>query len=460
MNSKKGARAIAHTILSEVEAKSLFASEALQQHLSTSTLDSRDRALVVELVNGVLRRRETLDWYLGHVSDRKVNRLPVPVRSALRLGAYQLYFLERVPPSAAVNESVNLLKSSQRRGGGRWPGFVNAVLRELIRTDSPAWPDRSHDPTHSLSVEFSCPPWLVQRWLKRFGLEETMNLCQNTLLVPPVTIRTNTLRMSRDELMSELLQKGYEIAPTTISSVGIVVKKPGLISDLPGFQEGWFYVEDEGGQLVSGIVNPQAGECILDACAAPGGKATHMAALMKDQGQIIAIEPLEGRRAILDENTQRMGVTCLRSMKGDFWGLGKERTVQSLRGYRFDRILVDAPCSGTGVFKRHPEGKWQKHAAQLVEHQTRQLAILHNVSDLLRPGGTLVYSTCSTEPEENEHVIKAFCSQHQDFMSDTVSSRLPSAGQGLVTGQGYFSTIGHMSIMDGFFSARLTKVST
>ena len=460
MKSEKSARGIAHAILSQVEAKGQFASDLLQRHLRTSTLDGRDRGLLVELVNGVLRRRETLDWYLGHVSDRKVNGLPIPVRTALRLGAYQLYFLERVPPSAAVNESVNLVKSNQQGSGARWPGFVNAVLRELIRIERPPWPDRNHDLPQSLAVQFSCPSWLVDRWLIRFGLEETISLCQNTLLTPPLTIRTNTLRITRDQLMTTLLQEGYDISPTTISPVGIILRKAGPITDLPGFEEGWFYVEDEGGQLIADIVNPEAGEYVLDTCAAPGGKATHMAALMQDQGHIIAIEPVEDRRVLLEKNSERLGVTCLRPMQGDLCGHGTERTVDALQEYRFDRILVDAPCSGTGVFKRHPEGKWQKHAVQLREHHLRQLAILQNVSHLLRPGGTLVYSTCSTEPEENEQVIEEFCLHHQDFMLDTVLPWLPSPGEALVTSQGYFSTMRHMSVMDGFFSARLTKVDT
>lgn len=459
MNHQMGPRAIAHQVLMEVEAKSLFASERLQHHLGSSEVDSRDRALVVELVNGVLRRRETLDWFLGHVSNRRVDRLPLHVRSALRLGVYQLFFLERIPPSAAVNESVNLLKNGQREGGGHWPGFVNAVLRGVLRSQQPSWPDRNNDPVHSLSVQFSCPSWLVERWLNRFGLEVTEALCQTTLLIPPVTIRTNTLRISRDQLMDEFSKKGYEVCRTTISPIGIVVKKPGRVSDFPGFQEGWFYVEDEGGQLVAGIVDPQAQECILDACAAPGGKATHMATLMKDQGQIVAVEPLEDRLTLLKENSQRMGATCIRPLKGDFLGKGKERTLECLKIYRFDRILVDAPCSGTGVFKRHPEGKWQKNATHLLQHQTRQLAILHAVSPLLRPGGTLVYSTCSTEPEENEQVIERFCAQHGDFKRDSVLPWIPSSGHGLVTLHGNFSTVGHMSIMDGFFSARLTKAN-
>ncbi len=457
MNGKRGARAIAHTILSEVETHQCFANERLQYYLNCSTLDPRDRALVVELVNGVLRRRETLDWYLAQVSNRKIPGLPISVQSALRLGTYQLFFLDRIPDSAAVNESVNLLKS-RRHGGNRWPGFVNAILRQLIRTGRPLWPDISHDPVRALSVEFSCPSWLVERWLSRFGLEETSRLCQHLLLTPPLTIRTNILQITRDQLRKKLDQRGINTSPTTISPVGLILHNPGKISEIPGFHQGWFYVEDEGGQLIASILDPQAGETILDACAAPGGKATHIAELMKSQGQVLAIEPSDERLALLKENTQRMGASCIQPRKGDFWGEEAERTIQLLDGYQFDRILVDAPCSGTGVLKRHPEGKWQKGLSQLEEHQARQLGILHNVSLLLRPGGTLVYSTCSIEPEENEQVIERFCSQHQDFLPQNVLSSLPPEGRDLVTGQGYFSTMGQMALMDGFFSAKLTKV--
>ncbi|HET8580775.1 MAG TPA: 16S rRNA (cytosine(967)-C(5))-methyltransferase RsmB, partial [Nitrospiraceae bacterium] len=349
-------------VLLTLERAGLFADDALDHSLSRAGLDMRDRALVFELVYGVLRHRATLDWRLDQVADRTISRLPSLVKTALRLGAYQLLYLEKIPPSASVNESVKLVRFGKQRPSKDWTGFVNAVLRSLIREPTPPWPNPAEDPVAALSVRYSCPKWLTQRWLDRFGSAPAESLCRATITIPPLTIRTNTLRLTREALKANLVRAGYQVKATVISSVGLILDKCGPVTELPQFRAGEFYVEDEAAQLVSCVVAPQPGERVLDACAAPGGKATHMAALMQNRGEIVAIDRSEKRLHLLEENWRRIGARIITMVAADVTKdlSGKEKVVAGLLERPFDRILLDAPCSGLGVLRRHPEGKWQK----------------------------------------------------------------------------------------------------
>ncbi len=451
MKPLPGARAVALDALLSVERTGIFADEALDHYISRSHLDSRDRALALELVYGVLRRQNTLDWRLDHVATKSMAKLPARVRMALRLGAYQLLHLDRIPPSAAVNESVALIKADSP---GHWPGFVNAVLRALIREPAPPWPVREADPMQALSVRHACPSWLAKRWLARFGIQDAESLCRSTTEIPPLTIRVNTLRTTRDILASQLSASGCVVAPTRISPVGLILDKSGSVADLPLFRDGVFYVEDEAAQLIAPILDPQPGESVLDACAAPGGKTTHLAALMQNRGEIIAVDQSAARLRLLEDNCKRLGIGIVRTIRTD----AAASRSKDLRG-PFDRILVDAPCSGLGVLRRHPEGKWRKEAEALTQHQMLQRRLLEQAADRLRPGGVLVYSTCSSEPEENEQVIDQFCSAHRESHRESVAPWLPSQGSSLVTAQGDLSTVNNDDSMDLFFAARLRKAS-
>jgi 16S rRNA (cytosine967-C5)-methyltransferase len=442
-------------VLLAVERDGAAADEALDHALVPSRaggLDARDRALALELVYGVLRHLGTLDWRLDHVATKAMAKLPAHVRTALRLGAYQFLYLDRIPPSAAVNESVALIKSGSP---GHWPGFVNAVLRALIRTPAPAWPDPAAHPVGALSVRHACPAWLTERWIERHGLEAADALCRATTEIPPLTIRVNTLRISRDALAARFTELGYGAQPTRISPVGLILDKTGPITDLPLFRDGAFYVEDEAAQLVAPILDPQPGESVLDACAAPGGKATHLAALMKNRGTLTAVDSSAARLRLVEDNCRRLGVDIIRTVRAD----AAAPPPKSLRERPFHRVLVDAPCSGLGVLRRHPEGKWRKDARTVLQHRTLQQRLLEQAGRLLRPGGVLVYSTCSSEPEENEQVIDHFCGAHKEFHRESVAPWLPRQGSSLVTGQGDLSTMRNDDAMDMFFAARLRKAS-
>ena len=454
-----GARFFAFRILQDIERTGALADEAINRVLATVHIDSRDRALTVELVYGVLRHRGTLDWRLDHVSDRPMERLPLPIRTVLRLGSYQLLYLERIPPSAAVNESVLLAKSVRGRD---WSGFVNAILRTLQRVEPLPWPDPTKDPASAYAVCYACPRWLVERWIARFGTDDAERLCLATITVPPLTLRVNTQRFTREELQVQFLNAGVESRSTAVSPVGITLEKQGAITDLPLFNEGAFYVEDEAAQLVPLLLDAQPGERILDACAAPGGKATHLAAIMRNRGEIIACDRSGSRLHLLEQNCRRLGVSIVAPVEIDAARLDAPVSSRnSLFSQPFDRILVDAPCSGFGVLRRHPEAKWLKHEHLLHQQQTRQLAILAHVGPLLRPGGIIVYSTCSTEIEENEQVIDRFCFGHPDFSREAVMPWLPIPGRSLVNSYGDLSTMlaPHAYSMDGFFGARLRKAT-
>ena len=462
--SHQGARSLALTILLKIHRQHVRADELIEDFLGDSQINKLDRGFIFELVYGVLRHRETLDWRLNVISDRPMSRLPLTIAMIFRLGAYQLLYLDKIPSSAAVNESVKLSKTV---GGRNWSGVMNAVLRNLLSQPTPPWPDPQQDPIGALSIPYSCPSWLVQRWLDTWGFTRTEQLCQATLRIPPVTLRTNTVRCTRSDLLHRLRTEGYDCRETLVSPVGIVLEKCGNLSDLAPLQEGWCYIEDEAAQLIPLILDVKSHHEVLDVCAAPGGKTTHIAQLMQNQGCIVALDRNSQRLGVLATNYQRLGLTNISSHCADITSdeldfsptttqaQSEHKTISSRQS--FDRILVDAPCSGLGILRRHPEGKWMKEADLIDQSQLLQREILESASQLLRPGGVLVYSACSTEPEETSHVISEFLDHHQEFHQESVRPWLPDLAQSLIYQERYLLTSFNSFSMDGFFAARLLK---
>ena len=330
-----------------IEKAGLLADGVFDQVSSRDSLDLRDRAFMVELVRGVLRYRATLDWRLGLVSDRRIAKLPTLVQTILRLGAYQLLYLDRVPDSAAVNESVQMIKQQNRRLGRDWSGYVNAVLRALLRSSEPAWPDPGHDPVVALAVRYSCPTWLVERWCRVWGAERAEDLCRMSVEVPPLTLRVNTLRATRSSLLADFAAAQIEASPTTVSPAGVQLPRTSSVTDLPGFADGRFYVEDEAGQLIPLLLDAQPGQRVLDACAAPGGKATHVAALMENRGEIVAGDRVASRLDLVMENCRRLGVNILTPLVGDFRSLvGAGIVCHPALSQPFDRHAPSFKSSG------------------------------------------------------------------------------------------------------------------
>lgn len=463
------ARMIALSLLMESVKSEEGVDILLDRALAQCSFDSRERALTVELAYGVLRRLATIDWRLEPVLDKPLPRLPLAVQMVLRLGTYQLLFLDRIPQSAAVNESVNLARAIAGTLGRDWSGFVNAVLRALLRHPPQPWPSMDPDAAHAFAVRYSVPSWLSRRWVERLGVSSAEMACEGVSVAPPLTLRVNQLITTREAFLEKLAQVGIAAKPTSVSPFGIVLEEGGSVPSLPGFREGVFYVEDEAAQLIPPLLDPQPGDIVLDACAAPGGKSTHLADLMHNKGTIYAVDRKGDRLDLLRSNCRRLGVQIVVPIVGDIrqpleWvpmietagspSVNKARVGEPC----IDRILVDAPCSGLGVLRRHPEAKWRKGEQALPRHQALQCQILESVAPCLRLGGVLVYSTCSTEPEENEDVIERFCRVHAEFKREPVVPWLPPAAQKFVTEQGALSTVGNRFSMDGFYAARLRKV--
>lgn len=464
------ARAAALAVLLTCRSHSTTLDDELDKNATKLRLDARDRSLAMELSFGVLRRLEYIDWRLAPVLKKPLARLPEAVQMLVRLGAYQLLFLDRIPASAAVDESVRLAKSYTARLKRDWSSLVNAVLRNLLRLPSPPLPDPAIDPAHTLSVRHALPLWLCQRWIERLGLVQAEAACRAAADVPVLTVRVNRLRATRERVLDRCRREGITAHPTPISPVGVALENSGPVTSLPGFQDGDFYVEDEAAQLIPPILDPQPGDLILDACAAPGGKTTHLAELMKNQGRIVAMDRQPTRLALLRDNCRRLGMTIVDTVVGDarkrqhiLLALKQSHpqrpSVRLVESAFADRILLDAPCSGLGVLRRHPEGKWQKHQDMFQRHQDLQIQILTVVSTVLRPGGVLVYSTCSTEREETEDVVERFCQTCPGWTRESVESWVPSSALSFVTTQGALSTMGNTYGMDGFYAARLRKTS-
>jgi 16S rRNA (cytosine967-C5)-methyltransferase len=409
----------------------------------SATMDKRDRAFLMEIVYGVLRYRETLDWILNNFL-RKPSKLGDFTLDNLRIAAYQVLFM-RVPDWAVVNESVEIEKACAEGNLSGRPALVNAVIRNVIRQkDRFVLPIRFDDPVTGIAVNTSHPLWLVRRWFARFGKEEATLLAEANNEVPPMVIRANTLRTTRDALLSLLAGNGVSASPTSFSPDGIIVREVRSYEDL-SFARGLFVVQDEASQLISYLLGPGPGERVLDACAAPGGKTTHIAQLMKDEGEIVAVEKDPGRVGRLRENIETLGIRSVKIMNADVSDL-KDPGL-------FDRILLDAPCSATGVIRRNPDVKYRHRRADLAGFRARQVALLRAVSAFLKENGRLVYSVCSMEPEEGEEVVKEFLksADHFSIIEADVSFN------GDFMDKGFFRTYPHRHTMDGFFGVSLCK---
>jgi 16S rRNA (cytosine967-C5)-methyltransferase len=366
----------------------------------------------------------------------------------LRLGLYQLAYLDRIPESAAVNESVNLAKEMVPRASG----LVNAVLHNYLRRkDALTFPDPVSAPAASIAARHSLPEWLAAQWLDQLGFPETESLAEASSRQPPLTLRANTLRTTRDGLLRLFGENGFPAVPCTHSPHGILMERRYQIPSLPGYREGLFVVQDEASQMASLLLDPQPGERVLDCCAAPGGKATHLAQLMENRGELVATDISRAKLPLIREAAQRLGIGCLAVVSADL------HRPETLPAGDFDRILLDAPCSGLGVIRRNPEAKWRLTQDDILRLAAAQKAMCANVATMLKKGGILVYSTCSTSMDENELVVQDFLSRHPDYVLEDLNGLFPDNRE-LFTTDGMFRAWPHRHGMDGFFAARLRRV--
>lgn len=432
-NSVSPARLAAFEILRRV-GEGAYASVLLASR--EDELQPLDRALCHELVMGVLRRQLWLDRLIEHYANRKVAELDAAVVVALRLGLYQLRFLSRVPASAAVNESVNLVHSARLRSAG---GLVNAVLRRATREPEVDPTSNIDDPLERLSVATSHPEWLIQRWTEAFGAEETEAFARANNEPAPIAFRVVNNRAIEADVCERLRQSGAELVPSKITPGAWRVTGAGtLLSELVA--AGQVYLQDEASQLVAGLLDARPGQRVLDLCAAPGSKTTHIADLTKDSALIVAADRHNHRLNTVVTSAQSQGLRSIQCVELD--GLQSLPFAES----SFDRVLLDAPCSGTGTLRRNPEIRWRISPADIQDLSGRQQQLLFNAARAVRPGGRLIYSTCSVEPDENEAVVNAFLENNQTFTPAHLS--LDSS---LLTSSGAARTWPHREGTDGFF---------
>ncbi len=443
-------RQLATEILVKVESRKAYADILLDHALRSSDLSRRDGALLTELVYGTLRWRGRIDAHLRPLIRRSLDSADRFIRNLLRTTLYQILFLDRIPDYAAVSAAVDLAKVHR---GGQAAGFVNAVLRGHLRQKNNrelAKPVPETATLLEISEYWSHPQWLVKQWRDYLGAGEIAALLQANNEEARLVLRANLLRTTREDLLELLHREKIEAAPTPWSPQGISVRSRSPIDQLPGFNQGLFQVQGEASQLVSYLLTPQPGERIFDACAAPGGKSTHLAELMRDRGEITATDISQPGLNKVEENAKRLGLGAIRTLLAD--------ASQASPGFGnlYDRILVDAPCSGLGTLRSHPEIKWNRNEADLKRLSRLQERILSRSASHLKPGGVLVYSTCTLSQVENQEVVRKFLQNFDKFILEDAADYFPEPAKKLVC-DGYFMAWPHRHDTDGFFAARLRK---
>lgn len=444
---QKGPREAAVEILNRIDEQGAHAEPLINALLSgTEIPHPQDRGLLTELVYGTLRMRGHLDWIIARHYRGDFSTLEVSVLNILRTGTYQLFFTDRIPAFAAVNEAVGIAKKRCPAAAG----LINAILRNALRQKGQiAWPEMAKDPGKAIAVCHSHPRWLVERWLERHGIDETIGICRANNAIPPIAVRVNGLKMSRELAIAALAAEGITAATARFSQDGLILPDAAGLRASSSFQNGLIRVQDEASQLVARLLAPTPGERILDLCAGSGGKSLHLAALMQNRGQIAAVDLHRDRLRMLTAESLRLGATIVETHPGN-----ATEAPDSFRG-AFDRVLLDAPCSGLGTLRRNPEIRWRIAPADLDKSAKLQRQLLRSAALCVRPGGRLVYTTCTVTPEENERVTADFLADHPQF------SRIPPAGipPMLIDTDGFFRTSPHHHGTDGFFGAVFIRAS-
>ncbi|HAC65566.1 MAG TPA: 16S rRNA (cytosine(967)-C(5))-methyltransferase [Cyanothece sp. UBA12306] len=441
-------RQLVFSILREIERRDAYTDIALDRALKQTSLITSDRALVTQLVYGIVRRKRTLDTLIDQLGKKSSSQQSRDLRIILYIGLYQLRYLTQIPPSAAVNTAVELAKENRLK---KLSGVVNGILRQYIRlTQNKIEPLILPDnPITKLGILSSFPDFMIEMWLEKWGLETTKQLCDWFNQPPLLDIRINTLKSTLEEVEAKLTEANINVVrlknlPQALRLTG----KIGAIQQLPGFKEGWWTVQDSSAQLVGHLLDPQPSEVIIDACAAPGGKTTHIAELMGDQGLIWACDRVPSRLKKLKANAQRLQLKSLQILEGDILELDQFREIA-------DRVLVDAPCSGLGTLHRHPDLRWRQTPDKIEELGILQQQLLDKAASWVKSKGILVYSTCTLTFRENEAVIQQFLASHPHWKIEPPSSNSPTFHW--VTASGWIEILPHQQQMDGFFMVKLKK---
>ncbi|MFB2936966.1 16S rRNA (cytosine(967)-C(5))-methyltransferase [Aerosakkonemataceae cyanobacterium BLCC-F154] len=448
MNSQN-ARQLAFLTLRDIH-KGAYADVALDRFLRASNLNDINRKFATELVYGSVRRQRTLDAIIDQLGKKKAHQQPTDIRTILHLGLYQLRYLTNIPVSAVINTTVELAKENKFAG---LSGVVNALLRQYDRISTP-----NQDPlilpenlVERLGIFYSFPDWIIELWLKQWGEAETEKLCDWMNQTPAIDLRINPLKTTIEEVetafkAADILVRKIPHLPQALRLMG----STGAIQKLPGFQEGFWTVQDSSAQMVTHLLDPQPGEIIIDACAAPGGKTTHIVELMQDVGKVWSCDRTPSRLKKLQQNAQRLGLKSIEICTGDSRNFSQFTNLA-------DRILLDVPCSGLGTLHRHADARWRQTPENVKELAILQKELLDSGSKYVKPGGILVYSTCTLHPLENEQVIKDFLASHPNWQIELPAANSPIYS--FVAPEGWIKVLPHREQMDGFFMVRLRSTA-
>jgi 16S rRNA (cytosine967-C5)-methyltransferase len=439
----RGARGTAVKILNRVERTDSYLDKLVDVELKSSDLNDLDKGLLTEIVHGVLRWQNKLDWVLNGFSHGNFAKSEINVKNVLRVALYQIMFLERIPHAAAVNEAVEFIK---RIRGEKPAGLVNAVLRNVIRNmEGIRYPDPAENMVQYLSVVNSHPFWLVKRWVRRFGEEETKRLLLANNERPSLSLRINKLKVDPGHFLALLDEQQIQYIGSTHIDYFVRVKSLSRIGQMELFRNGFFTIQDESAALPCLLVAAKPGERVIDLCAAPGGKTTNLAETMKNEGEVVAIDKYEAKLSLIKGACDRLGLRNVRLLAAD---------ASSLEAEQADKVLLDAPCSGLGVLSKKPDIKWKRDAADIIKLARHQNELIENAARLVKPGGVLVYCTCTIEPEENQDIVNRFLQRHPEFRRDDARQFV---SQAVVSQEGFVETFPHKHGMDGSFAARLVK---
>lgn len=439
----EGVRGLAVKILNRVERTDAYLERLLDNEMKNAELTGPDKALLYEIVHGVVRWMGRLDWILNGFYKGTFSKAIPNLKNGLRVALYQIMFLDRVPDYSAVNEAVEFVKKLQ---GTKPAGLTNAVLRNIIRSkDSIRYPDPDEDLIGYLSAYYSHPSWMVKRYVERFGRNETEELLFANNEKPYLTLRLNALRVQPEEFKTLLESVNLRFSPGKYLPEFFKLQNLTNITAWEYFTRGYFNVQDESAGLACRLLDVSDGMQVLDLCAAPGGKTAYIAALMHNTGKIVALDRFESRLKLLRRNMQRLGMSSVQTVETDALEYNENH---------FDRVLADVPCTGSGTLTKKPDIKWKKDLFTLREMNDIQYKLLCKAGELVKPGGVVVYSTCSIEPEENKDIVEKFISNNPDFHLDSAQGRFPDE---ILDENGCIQTFPQRHKMDGAFAAKLVK---
>ncbi len=444
---EKTEREISFSILDEIYNNDGYSNIVINSYLKDET-DKRKENLVRQIVYGVLENNIYIDYVISKASNIKMKKIHPNILIILRMGIYQLLFMDNVPSRAAINENVNLVKKHGHRGS---VGFVNGVLRNIDRNREKFMVIDEKNHVTRISIQYSHPKWMVKRWIDEHGVEFTEKLCEKNNETPKMNIRVNNLKTSKNKLKLSLRDKGFIVEEGKYGVDSLIIDNPSKINELDEFKKGDFIIQDESSSLVGQIMDPKPGSTIIDLCSAPGGKSTHLAEKMNNTGKVIAKDIHEHKIKLIDENASRLGIDIIEAKISDALKIDDSLIDKG------DYVLVDAPCSGLGLIRRKPEIKINKKEKDIENLSKLQIKILNNAKNYVKIGGILLYSTCTIERQENIDLIQRFLKENPNFKLVNIKDKIKETDNLDTLEKGYLQLYPHIHNTDGFFISKMVK---